>query len=115
MLWSRVIGSVCLLGVSLLLAGGCSGLRVFFPSKTYETTAPEIPEALQKPAMLLFSKTNGFRHEEAIPAANALMTRLAEQRGWGVFATENGAFFNAEKGDHWSTIIPGQARPGQVR
>ena len=105
MLWSRVIGSVCLLGVSLFWAAGCSGLRVFFPSKTYETTAPEVPETLSKPAVLLFSKTNGFRHEEAIPAANALLTRLAEQRGWGVFATENGAIFNAEDLSRFKVVV----------
>ena len=94
MMSKRVLRSAGLLGLSLLLFGGCSTLRVFFPSKTYETTAPEVPSTIKKPAVLLYSKTNGFRHDEAIPAANALLTKLAAERGWSVFATENGAIFN---------------------
>ena len=42
----------------------------------------------------MFSKTNGFRHEEAIPAANAAIEALARARGWGTVFTENGAAFN---------------------
>lgn len=94
MMSSRILRNVGLLGLSVLLLAGCSSLRVFFPSKTYETIAPEVPAALSKPAVLLFSKTNGFRHDEAIPAVNALLTELAQERGWSVFATENGAIFN---------------------
>ena len=101
----RVIGSVCFLGASLLLMEGCSGLRAFFPSKTYETTAPDVPATVQKPAVLLFSKTNGFRHEEAIPAANALLTRLAAARGWSVFATENGAIFNPDDLSRFDVVV----------
>ena len=94
MMSSRILRNVGLLGLSVLLLAGCSSLRVFFPSKTYETIASEVPAALSKPAVLLFSKTNGFRHDEAIPAVNALLTELAQERGWSVFATENGAIFN---------------------
>jgi type 1 glutamine amidotransferase len=60
----------------------------------YETTPPELPAALPRPAILVFSKTNGYRHEEAIPAANALFAQIARENGWGYFQTENGATFN---------------------
>ena len=71
--------------------------RVFLGGvKVYETRQPALPANLPRPAILLFSKTNGFRHEEAIPAANALFTQLAKSNGWGIFETENGATFSPE-------------------
>ncbi len=62
----------------------------------YETTPPRLPGDIPRPAILVFSKTNGFRHEEAIPAANALFAQMAKQNGWGYFQTENGAAFSPE-------------------
>lgn len=58
---------------------------------THETVPPAIPPDLKRPAVLVFSKTNGFRHEEAIPAGNKFFADLARARGWGIFQTENGA------------------------
>lgn len=69
--------------------------RVFLGGvKVYETTPPVLPADIRRPAILVFSKTNGFRHKEAIPAANAMFKRLAEQSGWGYFQTESGAAFS---------------------
>lgn len=64
--------------------------------KVYEKTPPQLPANLPHPAILVFSKTNGFRHEEAIPAANKLFSQMAAANGWGYFQTENGATFNPE-------------------
>lgn len=61
--------------------------------KVYETVPPEIPADLVQPAILVFSKTNGYRHEAAIPVANALFAELAQGQGWGYYQTENGAAF----------------------
>jgi type 1 glutamine amidotransferase len=60
----------------------------------YETKPPILPAELKRPAILVFSKTNGFRHEEAIPAANALFSQIARDNDWGYFQTENGASFD---------------------
>jgi type 1 glutamine amidotransferase len=69
--------------------------RVFLGGvKVYETVPPPLPTAIKRPAILIFSKTNGFRHEEAIPAANALFASMAKTQGWGYFQTENGATFS---------------------
>jgi type 1 glutamine amidotransferase len=62
--------------------------------KVYETTPPALPAQINRPAILVFSKTNGFRHEEAIPAGNALFAKLAKDNSWGYFQTENGATFS---------------------
>jgi type 1 glutamine amidotransferase len=71
--------------------------RVFLGGlKVYETDLPTLPADLRHPAILVFSKTNGYRHEEAIPAANALLDMIAKENGWGIFKTENGAAFSPE-------------------
>jgi uncharacterized protein len=62
--------------------------------KVYETTPPPLPAVIAHPAILVFSKTNGFRHVEAIPAANKLFAGFAKDNGWGYFQTENGATFD---------------------
>lgn len=59
----------------------------------HETVAPQVPDDIKHPAILVFSKTNAFRHEEAIPAGNAFFAELAKEKGWGYFQTENGAAF----------------------
>jgi uncharacterized protein len=71
--------------------------RVFLGGlKVYETKPPVVPDNLPRPTILVFSKTNGFRHEEAIPAANALFADFAKKNGYGYFQTENGATFSPE-------------------
>ncbi len=83
-----------------------------------DTTPPELPAELGRRgtlAILLFSKTSGFRHEEAIPACEKSVREIAARRGWQVFATENAAVFedgmlarfrvvvgNNITGDNWS-------------
>jgi type 1 glutamine amidotransferase len=82
-------------GLALLLAiAGCNEMRVFFPANDYETVPPDISRLDPgDPALLVFTKTNGFRHEEAIPAGLAEIREIAERRGWQVFHTENAAVF----------------------
>lgn len=64
--------------------------------KVYETTPSALPADIKRPAILVFSKTNGFRHKEAIPAANATLAALAKEKGWGIFQTENAATFRPD-------------------
>lgn len=73
--------------------------------KVYETTAPALPPKLKRPAILVFSKTNGFRHEEAIPAANAMFRQFARDNGWGYFQTENGATFAPQILARFDTVV----------
>jgi uncharacterized protein len=71
--------------------------RVFLGGlKIYETTPPRLPADIKRPAILIFSKTNGFRHEAAITAGNAFFASIAQKNGWGYFQTENGATFSPE-------------------
>ena len=80
--------------------------RVFLGGvKVYETEAPAVPADIKRPAVLVFSKTNAFRHEDAIPAANKLFEQMAKENGWGIYRTENGAAFNSEILSRFDAVI----------
>jgi type 1 glutamine amidotransferase len=66
----------------------------FYRTPVYETVAPTLP-TLPRPAVLVFSKTNGYIHKEALPAAKILLQQLANKRGWSLFLTDNSAIYNA--------------------
>lgn len=80
--------------------------RVFLGGlHVHETVPPTIPTDLRHPAVLVFSKTNAFRHDEAIPAGNAFFAQLAKEKGWGYFQTENGAAFSPEVLARFDAVI----------
>lgn len=80
--------------------------RVFLGGlKDYETVAPKVPAKIERPAILVFSKTNGYRHEEAIGAANTLFAELARKNGWGYFQTESGAVFTPEILSRFDAVV----------
>ncbi len=86
-------------------ASGCDTLRVFFPSSDHDEVAPELPADLGRPAILVFSKTNGFRHGEGIDAGLPVFDAMAAKRGWHVFATENGAVHTPELLERFDAIV----------
>ncbi len=96
-----------LVGLILLVMslGGCDVLRVVFPSSEHDVTPPALPEALGRPAVLVFSKTNGFRHEEAIAAGVPALETLARERGLAVFVTENGAVHTPDLLSRFDLIV----------
>ena len=88
-----VVGS--LVGVSLLgFIWYVGAWGVVFPSQQHDTVAPVLPAELGSPAVLVFSKTNGFRHKEGIEGGARVLSSIARERSWGYFHTENGAVFN---------------------
>jgi hypothetical protein len=68
--------------------------RLVFPSHHHDTAAPARPANTQGPSLLVFSKTNSFRHDEGIEAGAVALRSIAARKGWNVFHTENGAVFN---------------------
>lgn len=93
--WVALVLAVLL--ALLLMVGGIGFYRVYYGKHVYETVAPVLPRELHKPAVLIFSKTNGFREDAAVKAANAALMAIAERRGWAAYVTENGAVFNNEQ------------------
>lgn len=71
----------------------------------YETVPPELPPYLQEDAVLVFSKTNGFRDNDAIAASNQALIDIANRRNWSVYVTENGAVFNPEQLKRFKAVV----------
>lgn len=95
--------------VALVLAGGGWYYKTmremgFFRKPVYETSRPDVP-ALSHPAVLIFSKTNGFIHKDAIPAAKTLIEQLAKQNGWSTYFTDSGAIHNADDLAKFDVIV----------
>lgn len=95
-LWFKLAAGFLLLALAVGLGAGAYMKYRYFPQASYDTVPPELPEFQGGPRVLVFSKTNGYRHLEAIPAANALLQRLAQKNGWNVFVTENAAVHNRD-------------------
>lgn len=71
----------------------------------YDQTAPEITEHMQDPAILVFSKTRGWRHNEGIAGADHFFSELSQDKGFGLFTTENGAVFNPKDLSRFKVIV----------
>lgn len=73
------------------------------PTPTFDSVPPQLPR-LRRPAVLIFSKTNAFRHD-SIPAAVAAIERRVRARGWSSYATENAAVFNPAQLARFDAIV----------
>ena len=106
----RLLKVVALLGV-LLLALGVGAIwylgawPALFPSSDHDTVPPALPAELGAPAVLVFSKTNGYRHVEGIAGGTRALQTIARARGWTVFATENGAVFNPRDLERFDAVV----------
>ena len=104
-----------LLGIGVLVVGvgaaGRVGLRMIgawnlvFTNRSHEVRPPELPQALGRPAFLVFTKTNGFRHKEAIVAGLERFEEIAQRRDWSLFATENGAVFQNSLLENFDAVV----------
>lgn len=89
----------------VLLAGAIGSVFVWAAEPKYDSVPPSLPDDLAKPAILVFSKTNGFRHVEGIPAGSAALQEIAQRRGWSMFFTENGAVFRPELLQRFQAVV----------
>ena len=72
---------------------------------TYDAVPPTITEFMPQPAVLVFSKTRGWRHDEGISGADLFFVRLAREKGWGAYTTENGAVFTPDILDRFDIVV----------
>lgn len=97
------------LGVGLVIGNDMLSLRQAQPQMyadpVFETLAPRLDLPQRDFSVLVFSKTNGFRHHEAIPAANALLRQFADQGQWAIAFTENGAVFNTQQLAQFDVVV----------
>jgi hypothetical protein len=99
------VAVLLLVGVALSWSTLHNAWRATHPQTVYETEPVALPAELPAPALLLFTKTNGFRHEEGIPAGVALIESIAKRRGWSVFHTESGAVHTPENLARFSAVV----------
>jgi len=102
----KVIG-LGLLGIIILIVIALSLFIYDMGSgfDTFEETPPELPGDLGSQAVLIFSKTNGFRHSEAIKASLPIYRTIASSNGWSIYETENGAIFNQEQLAKFQVVV----------
>jgi type 1 glutamine amidotransferase len=72
---------------------------------SYETDRPAINFPAGKPAVLLFSKTTGFRHGESIDASKPVFQQLAQRNGWFIYETEEGGVFNPDQLKQFDAVV----------
>jgi uncharacterized protein len=100
-LWSVLI-IVLLLGS--LMAVFLYKVKNGFPV-SYETEAPKITFPTNQSAVLLFSKSTGYRHSGSIDASKPIIAELAKKNNWFLYETEEGGVFNPEQLAKFSTVI----------
>ena len=71
----------------------------------YDKTPPTLPAKINDFSILLFSKTNGFPHSEAIAAAIPVFEKMTIKNNWTLFTTNNAAVFNKTQLDKFEVVI----------
>jgi type 1 glutamine amidotransferase len=74
------------------------------PTPSDDRVAPSLPPGLKR-AVLIVSKTNGWRHIEHIPRSNAVLSRIAHEQGRQSYVTENAAVFNDAQLRRFSVVV----------
>jgi type 1 glutamine amidotransferase len=75
-----------------------------WPTPVMDTVPPKLP-TLRRGAVLVLSKTNGFRDPEQIDAAKAVLIELIRKQGRDVFETENAAVINPRDLAKFSAVV----------
>jgi uncharacterized protein len=102
-LWTTAAVLALILVAAVTL--GPSLYRVLIGMNRYETVPPILPERLNSTAILIFSKTNGFRDDEAISAATIALIDICKRRGWSSVVTDDAAVFNAVQLRRFKTVV----------
>lgn len=97
--------SLLLIAAALVFMRQTGIWGIVFPSHSYETRAPALPESLARPAVLLFTKTNSFRHIDAIDALVPVFAEIAAERGFSIFHSENSALFSPEHLERFDVVV----------
>lgn len=103
----KIIGwSLLTLIVLLVGAGSLFFYKVQngFPV-SYETEKPTIQFPANQKAVLVFSKTTGFRHGESTDASIPVLNQIGIQHNLFVYQTEEGGVFNEEQLQKFDVVI----------
>lgn len=75
-----------------------------WPTPVMDSVPPKVPR-FRRPAVLVLSKTNGFRDDDQIEASKRTLTELIRRGAREVFETENAAVVNPRDLKAFSTIV----------
>ncbi|MCF2505374.1 ThuA domain-containing protein [Dyadobacter sp. CY107] len=75
-----------------------------FSSKSLFAQTPSVPLSKINGGILIFSKTNGFRHHSIEPAIAAL-TKECANKGWEVCATEDAGYIDSTHLRHFKVVV----------
>ena len=100
-LWT-ILSVVVLLGV--LMGGFIYKVKNGFPV-SYETEIPIINFPENQPAILLFSKSSGFRHAGSIDTSRIVFAELARRNNWFLYDTEDGGVFNLNQLSKFKVVV----------
>jgi len=75
-----------------------------WPTPVMDTVAPTLPR-LGRGAVLILSKTNGFRDPDQIDAANRAVGEIVREQKRPVFATENAAVVNRRDLARFAVVV----------
>ena len=100
-LWS-LLGVILIIGAALFLF--IYKVQNGFPV-SYETDKPVLTIPPNQPAILVFSKTTGFRHGESIEASLPVFTQMARRNNWFIYTTEEGGVFNPQQLRQFKAVI----------
>lgn len=101
--WILITLLVLVIGLAIWI--GPKAYSALYPNHEHDKVAPAIPATFPNSAVLVFSKTNGFRHDEAIAAAGPMFRELAAKHGWSVYETESGAVFSPEILSRFKVVV----------
>ncbi len=97
--------AAALILAAALLGGAQAPRDPHSPLRVVDTTPPAIPAEVQRGAVLVFSKTNGWRHIEHLPHSGPVITAIAGRDCTPTFATENAAVFNPADLKRFSVVV----------
>lgn len=89
--------------IATLLLMGCATSVSSAPMVS--KPAPIPTEHMSQPAMLIYSDTAGWRHEEGIAGGNVALMEIAGDKGLGYFTTQHSEIFNAETLSRFDLIV----------
>ena len=107
----RFFVAVLIIAVGIALFAGYQIMKIrasqpqMHADPVFETEPPVFELPQRDFSVLVFSKTNGFRHHDAIPVANKLLQTFADQQQWAIAYTENGAVFNQQQLAQFDVVV----------
>lgn len=75
------------------------------PTFEAPATSTRFFDTVKSPAILIFSETRDWRHEDGIVGASLAVMKAAKEMGYSYFSTEHSAIFNAEELAKFEVVV----------